>query len=66
MVVVIHYGTNKDPDVYFGIDEKAESRILRDLKTSWFIERSSVEEWPKQNDPRYAVHHWNAKKKKGV
>ena len=67
MVTVIHYisSMNKDPDVYFGITEKTESKILSDLKKNGYtIERSSAEVWPGQDRPGYSIHHWNAEKKK--
>lgn len=60
MIVVIHY-PNRDPDIYFGINEKTEHRILNDLKKTNVVERST--NWYGQDNPEYTVHHWEAKKK---
>lgn len=63
VTVVIHYSTSKDPDVYFGITESTERRLLRDLHDKWDITRAPAEDWYGQDIKGYPVHHWNAQKK---
>lgn len=63
MITVIHYSTNKDPDVYFGITETTEKKILTSLKKNWDISRSASDDWYGQDNPAYPVHHWNAQKR---
>ena len=63
LTVVIHYNTNKDPDVLVGMDEKTERSIVTSLKRDWNIKRASPKEWYGQDNPNYGVHHWNAEKK---
>lgn len=66
MITVIHMSGNKEPDIYFGIDQKTEDRILKDLRESNYkVTRSTDEEWYGQSNPKYSVHHWNAIKKGG-
>lgn len=62
MITVIHY-SNKDPDVHFDTSNNMEKRILNKIKsTGYKVERSSSEDWPGQDNPKYAVHHWEAKR----
>ena len=63
MITVIHYPT-KEPEIHYGVDQKKEDRILKELGKEWDITRSSPEDWPGQDKPAYAVHHWDAKKKR--
>lgn len=60
MVTVLHMPGGKDPDIYYGIDQKTENRIIGDLKKDgWRVERASEDEWYGQDNPKYTVHHWN-------
>ena len=62
MMTVIHYDHDKDPDIYFGIDQKTENTIIEDLKSRYEVKRCDAKEWPGQDNPNYAVHHWHAKR----
>lgn len=65
MIVVVHYEGNRDPDVYFGLDEKAEKNVLRAVGgKDWDITRSSKDSWYGQDLPNYAIHHYEARRKK--
>ena len=63
MITVLHYATNKDPDIYFNLDQNAENKIVNGLKKEGCkVERCSDEEWPGQSNPGYSVHHWTVKR----
>ena len=40
MIMVVHYDTEKDPEVHFGVNESTEARILKQLKASYTITRA--------------------------
>ena len=64
MIVVIHY-ENKDPDIYFGITKTAEKKIINAVNSKdYAVSRCSPEEWYGQDNDRYDIHHWNARKKR--
>ena len=66
MIVVLHH-SNKDPEIFFDVNEAAEKRILKTAKQmGMIVERCSPEEWPGQDKKNYAVHHFNVKKKKEI
>lgn len=60
MICVIHH-PNRDPDIYFGIDERTEKKILNNIRKTNTVERSM--DWYGQDNPEYTVHHWEARKK---
>ena len=63
MVTVLHYSGNKDPDVYFGTTTHSENKILKALRSDGMVvTRSSANDWPGQDNPKYIVHHWDVKK----
>ena len=64
MITVIHFNTGKDPEIHFDISEPMEKKILKAHGQYWNLSRSSPEDWPGQENPRYAVHHWDAVKKR--
>ena len=61
MIVVIHYKRKEEPHIMFDMTEASEKRILTKLRKTCTVERCSSEEWPGQDNPKYAVHHYNAK-----
>lgn len=63
VTVVIHYNNRNEPDIWFGITERTERKILSGLKDKWDITRASAEDWYGQDISGYPVHHWNAQKK---
>lgn len=66
MVVVIHYDANREPDIWFGIDQRTEQKILNGFsKKKWTVKRAGPDEWYGQDDPNYRIHHYNATRNRG-
>ena len=65
MIAVIHYSGNPDPGIYYGLDEHAERRVLKGIEEAGYkVMRSTDDEWFGQSNPKYAVHHYNAVKRR--
>lgn len=66
MVTVLHYETNKEPDIYFGMTDSSERKIIKGLEELGnIVTRSPDSKWFGQSNPRYSIHHWDVKKKRG-
>lgn len=64
MISVFHYYNDKDPLIYFDINERTEKKIVNNLSVDFSVTRCSAEEWFGQDNPKYDIHHWNVSKKR--
>lgn len=64
MIIVIHHEGNKDPDIYYGMDQSSERKLIRKLSEVADVSRSDPKEWYGQDNPNYAIHHYDAKRRR--
>ena len=63
MIFVVHFDS-KDPEIHFDATKAEETKVLGLYRKQYDISRSSSEDWPGQDNPRYAVYHWDARKRR--
>lgn len=63
ITMVIHFDYNEDPDIYSGLDEIDEKRIIKIFERNHIITRAPDIEWNGQDDGLNLIHHWNAQRK---
>ena len=57
MIMVVHYDTEKDPEIHFGVNEATEVRILKQLKASYTVARAGSNMFVQYNTEKNPVIH---------